>query len=86
MAVFNVAVDVIGKKVTVENRRHTKEIFPDVAIALNAEDPRPYKKVESPIASIIDDTGKLIVDDKMVPIDVVKGEIIDIEPIEGVKP
>lgn len=86
MGVWNVVVDVTEKKVVIENRRHTKELNPEVAIALNQADLRPYKKVISPVASIIDSEGKLVTDEKAVPIDIVSVEAVldvaaEIDPV-----
>lgn len=49
MGVFNVTINKADKTVRIENRRRVKEVRPEVAIALNAEDERPLKIEVKPL-------------------------------------
>ena len=85
MGVYNVLVDKVNKKITVENRRSEVNLRSDYTVMLNEQDKRPYVKIDSPIASIIDDKGDLITDDKLKPIDIVADVAVSIDPVLEVK-
>lgn len=61
MGIHNVFIDLEKNEVVIENRRRIKEINPEVAIALNASDERPYKLETKQLAAKFDIEGNAVV-------------------------